>query len=74
MYEYRVFQFLMPQLANQVAAKLHSLIQAQQAEGFEYLRMDHVSHYEAPGCLAALFGAGGTWRQIDLAVFRRRIG
>jgi hypothetical protein len=54
-----------------VAQQFQSMLTEWMARGFEYQRTDHVSLYEAPGCLAGLFGARAVEIRFDLAVFRR---
>ena len=56
---------------TETAAQLRSLILRAQGDGWEFLHVAHTTHYEKPGCLAALFGASAVLRQIDIVVFRR---
>lgn len=54
-----------------VAQQFQSMLTEWMSRGFEFHRMDHVSLFEAPGCLAGLFGAKPIEIRFDVAVFRR---
>ena len=57
--------------AQAAASQFETLLSEMNEVGFEYLRMDHYSLMEAPGCLGALFGARVAVIPDDVAIFRR---
>ena len=59
------------QRAQAAAEQFQTLLHQGNAEGWEYLRMDHYSLFESPGCLTELLGAKATVVTYDVAVFRR---
>lgn len=56
---------------QEAADQLRNLVLQAQSQGWEFLSVQHTTHYERPGCFAALFGAGPILRQVDIVVFRR---
>jgi hypothetical protein len=76
LYEYEVRRFFPAGKKNpgqQAAEQLQELIAQFTAAGYEYVRIDQVTHYTPPGCLPGLFGAHERLTHIHLAIFRRRI-
>lgn len=73
-YEYRVVPLAILGIAKmpeECAKKLYETIMQQQAQGFEFVRVEHVGYAEPQGCL----GMSGTIRrEVDLVVFRSRRG
>ena len=59
--------------AQLAALQFEQLLLEMNEVGFEYLRMDHYSLTEAPGCVGALFGAKVVVVPYDVAIFRRAI-
>jgi hypothetical protein len=57
--------------ASAVASQFQKVLTGQQAEGFEYFRMDHYSLFERPGCIGRLFGGKDLVITYDVAIFRR---
>jgi hypothetical protein len=53
------------------AEQLHHLMTQQMLLGFEFYRMEQVTHTDKPGCLAALLGAKAGTYHFNLAIFRR---
>ncbi|MBX7219638.1 MAG: hypothetical protein K1Y36_06815 [Blastocatellia bacterium] len=53
------------------AKQLQDLINHHSLQGWEFYRMDSVSLYENPGCLAGLLGAKTTETRLDMVIFRR---
>lgn len=71
-YQYQVVPFE-PKSHQAAPGELDRLIEQAGESGFEYYRMDHFVTREPPGCLGGLLGAGDTFVQHDVIVFRRRI-
>ncbi len=75
-YDYRMFPFQGAGTGSanawqETADQLRSVVLTAQATGWEFVGIEHSSHYERPGCLAGIFGAGPVLRQIDICVFRK---
>lgn len=78
MYDYRMVPFQgagkgTTNAWQDTADQLRAVVLQAQEQGWEFLRLEHATHYERPGCMAGLFGAGPVLRQIDIMVFRRPV-
>lgn len=75
-YKYAVIPFAAGGKGNpsqQAAQQLGTLMAEMRQQGFEYMRMDVVTHYEPPGCIGGLTGQPPFARMINLAIFRQRM-
>lgn len=62
------------QTADEVSRQLTALINEQATKGWEFYQLGEVTIQIAPGCLAALFGAGNSYVTYNQVIFRRLEG
>lgn len=78
-YEYRVIPVITGSDGKRNAAavcseQLTNMMAQQMAQGFEFYRMEQVTHVDKPGCLGAFTGARAGTYHFNLAIFRRGHG